>query len=133
MIDLSWTKDNEPYLTQKVSVNVTKSKYDPLYEICGHFPVYDGTHLNLFFGAVGHDGWTYNNSLDYWHMPESNIPQRFNQDASSVRVGNYFWLFGGTKKCGAYRSITFCSFTVNNFKFHYPRFWIQRSIRVERK
>ena len=103
MIKLDWTKDNELYLAQKISVNSTMSKYDPLHPVCGHFPVHDGTHLNLFFGAIGHDGWKCNNSLDYWHMPDSNIPQRFNQDASSVGVGNYFWVFGGTKKCGKYQ------------------------------
>ena len=102
IIDLDWTKDNKLYLARKSSANITMNN-DFKTSHCGHFPVYDGTHLNLFFGANGHDGWTYNNSLDYWHMPNSKIPKGFNQDASSVRVGSYFWVFGGTRKCGVYQ------------------------------
>ena len=105
MINLDLTNKNGLYLTRKISTNITVQKYDNIHSYSGHFPVHDGEHFSLFFGDIGHDGWTFNNSLDYWHLPNSKIPQGFHQDASSVRIGNYFWVFGGSRKYGVYQHL----------------------------
>ena len=67
---------------------------------CGHFPVFDGNFLNIFRGSQGSTGLLFNSSLSEKSLLNSEIPKKLNLDASSVQLGNYFWIFGGTVNCG---------------------------------
>ena len=84
--------------TKKASLKYS-SKFNNA-AICGHFPIFVGTFLNIFLGSYGSTGLLYNTSLGEKSLTESEIPKRLNLDASSVQFGNHFWIFGGTVNCG---------------------------------
>ena len=97
-----WTKNATLYVSQEKSGTDTSK---PIFAFetdvhCGHFPMHDGHQLNLFLGDKKNDGWSYTTSLEEKQFLNSSVPRQFNFDASSVRIGDYFWLFGRSHPCG---------------------------------
>ena len=90
---IEWTKNNSLQITQRKQLPNDK---------CGHFAFYDTDHSNLkvFFGTIHKQVASYNFYFNRRLLPKSKIPTQFNVDASSVRIGDYFWILGGNHKCG---------------------------------
>ena len=94
-----WTKNATLYVSHERSgTDASHSIYDNDSK-CGHFPMYDGHQLNLFLGDKESDGWSYTVALEEKQFLNSSVPRQFNFDASSVRIGDYFWIFGGSHPC----------------------------------
>lgn len=90
-VDIELTKNLSFHLTQNVKAPNDK---------CGHFAVHDGLQLNIFFGSKGKKPKTYDMFLHPNPSTEEGIPLEMCVDASSVQVGNHFWIVGGNDHCG---------------------------------
>ena len=91
-----WTKNFTFEVTKSVQIRNDK---------CGHFAMYDNSRLKVFFGSKGERAKAYDTDLHPHFLPEIGIPKEMNADASSVQVGEYFWIVGGKKGCGMYTLI----------------------------
>ena len=64
---------------------------------CGYFPFHHDGNLNLFIGdKIGH-------SLELDNVyNETLIPNgiQFGIDATTVQIGDFIWIIGGTNPCG---------------------------------
>ena len=89
-VDLELTKNLSFHLTQNVKAPNDK---------CGHFAIHDGFQLNIFFGSKGKKSKAYDMFLDPNPSAEEGIPLEMCADASSVLVGNHFWILGGNDHC----------------------------------
>ena len=96
-----WTKNFTFEVTKSVQIRNDK---------CGHFAMYDNSRLKVFFGSKGERAKAYDTDLHPHFLPEIGIPKEMNADASSVQVGEYFWIVGGAggkTGCGVYTFIMF--------------------------
>lgn len=103
VIELTTTNQLKQRKTLRASL--IYSNYTKDAPVCGHFPTFDQFYLNIFLGAKGNTGFYYNSSLGERSLQNSEMSRQINIDATSVHVGNYFWVFGGTQNCGNCPSI----------------------------
>ena len=85
MLHTVWSKNSSFHVKQSVKIPSDK---------CGHFAMYDDDLLKVFFGSKGRKVEAYNTNMHHHFLPEKGIPKEFNVDASSVQVGQYFWIVG---------------------------------------
>ena len=96
-----WRGKNGFIFENKTKLSLRYTDYfDNNFPICGYFPIFHQNHLNVFHGAKGTIGNTYNLNFVEDELANSTMLHEFNLDATFIQVGKYAWLFGGSSPCG---------------------------------
>ena len=97
---LEWRGKNGFIFENKTKLSLRYSYLDDKFPICGYFPIFHQNHLNVFLGAKGTIGKTYDMNFAMDPLANSTMLHEFNLDATFIQVGKYAWLFGGSSPCG---------------------------------